>query len=134
MRKTCSIRLLLFGVFITAICSLCMGFLMGTRKNWNAYEQRIALLQEKNDILLSQQETQEEEQNLSEGSVAEPYAYILFAEEGYVAVYHADKKTLYASTDILLASLPQDLQAEITEGKVIASEEQLYSFLENYSS
>ena len=56
------------------------------------------------------------------------------AEEGYVAVYHADRKTLYASTDILLDTLPQDLQTEITEGKLITSEEQLYSFLENYSS
>ncbi|MEY8390662.1 hypothetical protein AALA98_04695 [Lachnospiraceae bacterium 45-W7] len=134
MRKTCSIRLLLFGIFITALCSLCMGFLMGTRKNWNAYEQRIALLQEKNDILLSQQEVKEDESNLAASYAVEPYKYILLAEEGYVAVYQADKKTLYASTDILLVDLPQDLQEEITRGKFIASEEQLYSFLENYSS
>ena len=64
----------------------------------------------------------------------QPYEYVLLAEDGYVAVYHADRKTLYASTDILLINLPADLQTEITEGKIITSEEQLYSFLENYSS
>lgn len=134
MRKTCSIRLLIFSILITATFCLSMGFLAGTRKNWNAYEQRISLLQEKNALLLAQQEAKEAEKNLAVSSSVEPYEYVLLAEDGYVAVYHANRKTLYASTDILLDTLPQDLQMEITEGKLITSEEQLYSFLENYSS
>ncbi len=135
MRKTCSIRLLLFGILFTAVCSLVLGFLMGTRKNWNSYEQRISLLQEKNESLLSQQEALEEERNLAESlNVVEPYEYILLAEDGYVAVYHADKKTLFSSTDILINRLPEDLQNEIMNGKCISNEEQLYNFLENYSS
>jgi len=108
---------------------------MGTRKNWDSYEQRISLLQEKNESLLSQQEIQEEEYDLAESlNVVEPYEYILLAEDGYVAVYHADKKTLFSSTDILIDSLPEDLQNEIMDGKCISNEEQLYNFLENYSS
>ncbi len=135
MRKTCSIRLLLFGILFTAVCSLVLGFLMGTRKNWNSYEQRISLLQKKNESLLSQQEALEEERNLAESlNVVEPYEYILLAEDGYVAVYHADKKTLFSSTDILINRLPEDLQNEIMNGKCISNEEQLYNFLENYSS
>ncbi|MCI9081202.1 MAG: hypothetical protein HFI70_02570 [Lachnospiraceae bacterium] len=133
MRKTCSIRLFLFGMIITSAFSLCMGFLIGAKKNWNAYEQRISMLQEKNDFLLAQQKA-EEEKDLAASLTVQPYEYVLMAEDGYVAVYHADRKTLYASTDILLDTLPQDLQTEITEGKLITSEEQLYSFLENYSS
>ena len=67
-------------------------------------------------------------------NLMEPCAYILLAEEGYVAVYYADEKTLYAVTDIRMDGLPEDLQAEISQGKSIRDEEQLYNFLENYTS
>ena len=80
-------------------------------------------------------DTKTEEQDVKESlNVVEPYEYILLEEKGYVAVYHTDRKTLYASTDILVSELPEELQKEIAEGKYIGSEEQLYNFLENYSS
>ena len=63
-----------------------------------------------------------------------PYAYVLLPEDGFVAVYQADRETLYATTGILLENLPDNLQEEIQDGKIIDSEEQLYNFLENYSS
>ena len=135
MRKTCSIRLLVVGIVLTAAISLCLGFLTGTRKNWDNYEQHIAMLKQQNETLLTQWETQEKENELEESlNVVEPYQYLLLAEDGYVAVYHADGKTFFSSTDILLIKLPEDLQAEIQEGKYITSEEQLYNFLESYSS
>ncbi len=93
------------------------------------------MLKQQNETLLTQWETQEKENELEESlNVVEPYQYLLLAEDGYVAVYHADGKTFFSSTDILLIKLPEDLQAEIQEGKYITSEEQLYNFLENYSS
>lgn len=136
MKKTCSIRVLLFGLIITAALSLCIGFLIGHRKNQNAYEQRIAFLQQKNEILLRRQrQAQFKNENAKESlNVIEPYAYVLVAEDGFVAVYQADRKTLYATTAILIKNLPENLQQEIQDGKTIESEEQLYSFLENYSS
>lgn len=133
MRKTCSIRILLFGIILTAALSLCGGFFAGTRKSWNAYEQRIALLQQKNETLLAKQE-QSKENSAESLKVVEPYQYVLLAEDGFVVVYHTDRKTLYAATDILLKELPEELQQEIQNGKMIDSEEQLYNFLENYSS
>lgn len=132
MRKKCSIRLLVFGIIVTAAISLSVGFFAGTQKNWKAYEERIALLQEQKDILLAQRKT--EDKNVESLKVVEPYEYVLLAEDGFVAVYHTDRKTLYASTDILIQELPEELQEEINEGKFIGSEEQLYNFLENYSS
>ena len=48
--------------------------------------------------------------------------------------YAADKKTLYLNTDILLDSLQDSLQAEIIQGKYVENEEDLYNFLESYSS
>lgn len=136
MKKTCSIRLFIFGIIITAALFVCLGFFAGTQKSWKAYEQRINLLQEENEILLSrqQQEEQEKENTAESLNVIAPYAYVLLAEDGFVAVYQADRETLYATTGILLESLPDNLQQEIQEGKVIDNEEQLYSFLENYSS
>lgn len=132
MKKTCSVRLLLGISLFTAVFFGCVGFFTGTLKNWNTYEKRIALLEEKNEKLAENRtEVQEVKESLN---VVEPYEYILLEEKGYVAVYHTDRKTLYASTDILVSELPEELQKEIEEGKYIGSEEQLYNFLENYSS
>lgn len=136
MKKTCSIRVLLFGLIITAALSLCIGFFLGHGKKQDAYEQRIALLQQKNEILLRKERLAElAKENTAESlNVIEPCAYVLLAEDGFVAVYQADRKTLYATTGILIKNLPESLQLEIQKGKTIENEEQLYNFLENYSS
>lgn len=60
--------------------------------------------------------------------------FYLKEEDGYVMVYEADKKTLYEPTSIVAAQLPETLRGEILEGKYLKSQEELYSFLENYSS
>lgn len=60
--------------------------------------------------------------------------YYLVEEEGMVAVYKGDKETLYEPTQISVSSLPQLLQEEIKSGKYVDSQEELYNFLENYSS
>lgn len=132
MKKKCSIRLLVGMSLFTAAFFGCTGFLIGTLKKQNVYEKQIALLEEEN-IQLLQIETKA--QDVKESlNVVEPYEYILLEEKGYVAVYHTDGKTLYASTDILVSELPEELQKEIAVGMYVSSEEQLYNFLENYSS
>lgn len=60
--------------------------------------------------------------------------YRLVAEDDYVTVYYMDMKTVYTYTGIKLNSLPEDLRREIIEGKTVNSSEELYGFLENYSS
>lgn len=122
MKKTCSIRLLIGAILLTTALAGSVGYFAGTIQKWNAYEKRIALLEDR---------VSEVKESLN---VAEPYAYVLMEEQGYVTVYHADRKTLYATTDIRVMELPETLQEELKEGKYIESEEQLYNFLENYSS
>lgn len=135
MEKKCSIRFLLFGVILSAAFSLSIGFFAGSQKSWKTYEERIVLLQKQNEDLLAKQELQESEKDLAQSlNVVDPYKFILLEENGYVAVYHADRETLFAATDILVLDLPEDLQAEINQGKLIETEEQLYNFLENYTS
>ncbi|OUO80201.1 hypothetical protein B5F53_04350 [Blautia sp. An249] len=60
--------------------------------------------------------------------------YYLVDENGVVQVYKGDRKTLYEPTQIQTKDLPEDLQEEIQNGKYVESQEELYSFLENYSS
>ena len=52
----------------------------------------------------------------------------------FIVVYEEDRSSLYMNTDVLLERLPDSLQREIMEGKFVASEEELYLFLESYSS
>lgn len=53
---------------------------------------------------------------------------------GFVVVYLKDQKTIYEFTEIPVTDLPYEVQQEVSEGKYIATEQELYAFLENYSS
>lgn len=60
--------------------------------------------------------------------------YYLMVADHFIVVYKEDKQTLYMNTDILLESLNEALQTEIMQGKYVETEEELYNFLESYSS
>jgi len=91
------------------------------------------------------QETKEVDMELKETSASdaitssfvepdENVRYYLIEEFGFVNIYLQDKTTIYEFTDIKIGELPQELQDEICTGKGLASEQELYDFLENYSS
>ena len=60
--------------------------------------------------------------------------FYLMVADHFIVIYREDKKTLYLSTDILLENLEDALQAEIMTGKYVETEEEVYNFLESYSS
>lgn len=60
--------------------------------------------------------------------------YYLMAADHFIVVYREDRQTLYMNTDILLENLSDALQAEVMQGKYVETEEELYHFLESYSS
>lgn len=64
----------------------------------------------------------------------EPKGFYLMVADHFIVVYEEDRSTLYMNTDILLDLLPDPLQREIMAGKYVAGEEELYLFLESYSS
>ena len=135
MKEKCSIRFLLMGSVAALALGGGMGYFAGTRESLGSYEKRIELLQEKNEMLLARQEFLRQEAEVKESlKVVEPEGFVLLEEDGFVAVYEADRETRYSTTGILLDELPEELQQEIQQGKVIESEEQLYNFLESYSS
>ena len=75
----------------------------------------------------------------AEGEAADESAladegYYLCEMQGFVVVFLSDRQTIYELTEIPLTDLPEEVQQEIAAGKYIATKEELYGFLENYSS
>lgn len=60
--------------------------------------------------------------------------FLLLEKEGYVIVEYFQGGKLYDETDIKVRDLPNHLQREIVNGIPIKNFEELYDFLENYSS
>ena len=53
---------------------------------------------------------------------------------GTIVILESDDKTVYEYTQIMIHMLPKDLQNKVNDGYYLENEEELYSFLENYSS
>lgn len=88
---------------------------------------------DKQEARVEKQEEQKESVT-TKGSAEKNEGYFLKELQGYVAVYLSDKTTIYEFTNIPVLDLPEELQNEIREEKHIETEEELYAFLENYSS
>lgn len=70
----------------------------------------------------------------ADGQALKEDCYYLMEVNGYVVVYLSDRKTPYEYTDILYDELPAVLRQEIRNGKYLEGSEELFGFLENYSS
>ena len=82
----------------------------------------------------SGQGAQEEAADGGEEPLTEDYRFLLVNNNNYVAVYQLPENEIYEYTDVILDVLPAELQEEIREGKYLRDEEELYNFLENYTS
>ena len=51
-----------------------------------------------------------------------------------MVVYLFDQSTIYEFTDIPFEELPKEVQTSVKQKKYVETEEELYAFLENYSS
>ena len=60
--------------------------------------------------------------------------YYLMVADHLIVVYRGDQQTIYMNTDILLEGLSDALQAEIMQGKYLETEEEVFNFLESFSS
>ena len=64
----------------------------------------------------------------------EEECYLLTVEDHRIVVYYKNLETLFCHTDIRLEQLPEAVQEEILRVKKLQTEEELYGFLESYSS
>ena len=55
-------------------------------------------------------------------------------EDGYVVIYNCETMSRYDETAILVCNLPESWQKKLEDGLFFKDEEELYEFLENYSS
>lgn len=62
------------------------------------------------------------------------YMFYLDVQMGRIVVYQAEDDTLYAYTEVKFNQLPEEVKQEVLEGKYIETVEELYHFLESYSS
>lgn len=60
--------------------------------------------------------------------------FYLIAENNYITVYYSDLATVYLYTDISFDNLSDELKQQILDKKYVETEEELYNFLESYSS
>ena len=70
----------------------------------------------------------------ADGEALKEDCYYLMEVNGYIVVYLSDKTTPYEYTDILYEDLPAMMREEVRNGKYIETTEELYGFLENFSS
>lgn len=60
--------------------------------------------------------------------------YLAQSFNGTIVILNGDGKTVFEYTQIPISNLPEELQEKVIVGYRLENEEDLYSFLENYSS
>jgi len=70
----------------------------------------------------------------TEGAARGDEGFSLQELNGFVVVFLRDRMTIYEYTSIKVDLLPEELQEEIRKGKIVETPEELYGFLENYTS
>ena len=62
------------------------------------------------------------------------YKYLIYQDGERLTVYESDSVTVFMETDILVDELPENMREQLKLGVGISTEEELYDFLESYSS
>ncbi len=60
--------------------------------------------------------------------------FLIIEEDGYLVIYNQTTSERYDNTSIYVKDLPDRLQKELENGLYFLNEQELYEFLENYSS
>lgn len=122
MRTRYSIGLLIASVLMVLLISA--GYRAGHQYAREKHAQQLEV-QERTPVTSSAN---------TEAEAVKDNGFYLMILNGYVTVYLGDKQTIYEYTDITADSLPENIAEEIRETKYVETAEELYSFLENYSS
>lgn len=124
MKKTIGICL-----FTVIWIFLCVGGLM----LYDAHTQ--SRPEERKIAEVTEAENETEIEPLAESmQVQETYRYLLAEENGVLVVYEKDGKTVVLETNIRLHDLTEETRLLLQKGIKITDEQELYDFLESYSS
>lgn len=76
----------------------------------------------------------EEEQAVPISQTYVSYQFYIKDDGGRLAVYEVNTQKIYAQTGIETSSLSEEMQEKLSTGIYFQNEEELYNFLESYSS
>lgn len=67
-------------------------------------------------------------------AIPKDYAYVIFARDGVLVVYEKDCETEYFETNVRVSDLEEKMMEHLENGIYFLNEQELYDFLESYSS
>lgn len=124
MKKTNSIRILFIVTILLFLCFMVYLF----------YLSKETPQEQQQSIPETEQLTETEEILAETSNLPMDAIFILKDCDGYLAVYLIAQDAVYMYTDITMDTLPKSLQEEISAGKTFSDTEELFQFLETYSS
>ena len=128
-------RIILKRIGIYFFCVVAIGCVTSSilyRESEKEKEVRL----ERERLETKQESRQEESEQIIEVSDSNfsKERFFVTEEYGYLVIYDRVTMKQYDETTIRLQDLPSELQGMVMEGLYFLNEEELYAFLENYSS
>ena len=123
------------GIYFFCVVALgCLTSSILYRKSERANEIRLEKTAQ-DDVSVEENRIPSEEEIIEvsdNGVVVE--RFLVIEEDGYLVIYDRQNRKRYDETTIRVFDLPERLQEQVREGLYFLDEEELYAFLENYSS
>ena len=128
MKKTTSICLFTGMIFLLLVMVV---YLLFTQQDTGEKEQDLAVATEE---MPAETDTEKEVKTTESLAVYEPYAYIIKQKDGILVVYQSDGITEFFETNIRIRDLNEDMVKKLENGIRFSDDQELYAFLESYSS
>lgn len=106
-------------------------YLLFTQQDTGEKEQDLAAATEE---MPAETDTEKELKTTESLAVYEPYAYIIKQKDGILVVYQSDGITEFFETNIRIRDLNEDMVKKLENGIRFSDDQELYAFLESYSS
>ena len=106
-------------------------YLLFTQQDTGEKEQDLAAATEE---MPAETDTEKELKTTESLAVYEPYAYIIKQKDGILVAYKSDGITEFFETNIRIRDLNEDMVKKLENGIRFSDDQELYAFLESYSS
>ena len=123
------------GICLCAVVLAGTGILAGSLKE--GIQQKKDAAEEallKNEDNTETTELQTAPELLESMAAPETYIYVIRVKDGVLMVYEKDGRTEYFETNIRVRDLEEKIVENLKKGIYFRTEEELYDFLESYSS
>ena len=128
MKKTTSICLFTGMIFLLLILTV---YLLFTQQNAGAGKKDISAATEE---ILAENDTAENIRTTESIAIYEPYTYVIKQKDGILVVYRSDGVTEFFETNIRVRDLDEEMIKKSENGIFFSNDQELYAFLESYSS